>query len=138
MGRQININISKHRSCDMEDCAERGKKVEEAYSIICMEKYHVRKVLKYYRNTRTISEANVRLLMPDKSDVPDPICGRLSEYVALRDSLQPLVQNVLDELYVQMLNEVPECIAEMDETEKKHLFEMMEGLPLTEAGIQNG
>merc|ERR1712048_412140 len=88
--RQVGIDISGHRSCDMDDLTEWNKPVKQSIAVICMEKFHMEEVLE-----RTNFKKEQVCLLTEKGRVQDPIGSDAKAYRKMLAFLKPLVEKHL-------------------------------------------
>lgn len=95
---QLGLDISEHRSCDMNDLYKYNKPIEQAFAVICMEQWQRKKVLKYLgpRAGKTLLKEEVFLLADE--DIPDPIGDDAKAYRKMLVFLKPLVEKHLRQM----------------------------------------
>jgi len=88
--RQLGIDISDHRSCDMEDLSEWNKPVKQSFAVICMETFHMEEVIEW-----TSFKKEQVCTLTENGHVRDPIGDGAKAYRKMLAFLKPLVERHL-------------------------------------------
>jgi len=88
--RQMGIDITNHRSCDINDLDEWNKPIDQSFAVICMETLHLENVL-----TRLDFKKEHVFTLTADGYVPDPVGDGARAYRKMLAFLKPLVETHL-------------------------------------------